>query len=136
MTKKPKTRKAPAPKASAPKTGAQPPGEPKRESEIRTLVARWRCYACQRTAIFSDQEYQASTAFTEAESERLIAIHNGEQQKIECRLATLDPKSMGDVTCLLDFVLKFSDGYMIEGTKNRHAYEYQKQPSGHLAGGN
>jgi len=108
MTKKPKTRKAPAAKASASKT-APAAVEPKRDvSEIRTLISRWRW-------LDADQAYQADCAATAEEGERLIAIHFDEQEEIESQLATLVPESFDDSRCLLGFVLENAEGRMLEG---------------------
>jgi hypothetical protein len=100
MTTKPKTRKAPAVKPATPKNGATvAPSEPKREvSEIRALVSRWKW-------LKADADYQATTADTEEKSERLIAIHDAEQEKIEENLATIVPQTFSDVYSLLDFLI-------------------------------
>jgi hypothetical protein len=97
MTTKPKTRKVPATKAATSTTG-----KPKREvSEIRTLVSRYKW-------LDADQNYQATTADTEQESELLIAIHFDEQEKIGRELATLIPESFWDACCLLGFATDLS----------------------------
>jgi hypothetical protein len=111
MTTKPKTRKAPATKPvavdPAPKKAN---GEPKREiSEIWRLVTRWHW-------LEADQEYQGSIADTESEWQRIIAIHNDEQRKIERKLATLIPENFEDVGTLLEFATKMGeDGSMVSG---------------------
>ena len=77
MTAKPKTRKAPSAKAIPKPAPKEANSEPKREvSEIGRLVSRWHW-------LEADQDYQ-SIAETEKESERLIAIHEDELEKIEC----------------------------------------------------
>jgi hypothetical protein len=98
MATKQKPHKAPAAKTVAPKRAAkEATGEPKREiSEIRRLVSRWRW-------LEADQAYQAATAPTNKDSERLITVHNDEQGEIEERLADLVPDDFYDVCCLLEF---------------------------------
>ena len=91
MTTKPKTRKAPVAKRAAPKAATkQASGEPKRKvSGIRNLVSRWHW-------LEADQTHCANIAQTEKESERLIAIHNNDQEEIESALAQVAPKSFLD----------------------------------------
>jgi hypothetical protein len=105
VTTEPKARK-PAEKASASalpsrRLGSAPKPASKEEnqseiSEIQRLVARWNWAE-------ADQLRQADMAPTEDESERLIAIHNDEQEKIEGQLAKLVPKSISEIRRLLEF---------------------------------
>lgn len=85
-------------------------------SEICRLVARWRfCEA--------DQTYQSLNAKTEEESERLIAIHNDEQKKIEARLTELAPESFRDIYELLELAIEFAQ----EGPMEPDAHVYMLQ---------
>jgi hypothetical protein len=114
MTTKPKTRKAPAAKRAAPKAATkQAPGEPKREvSGIRRFVSRWHW-------LEADQTHRANLAQTEKESERLVAIHNDEQEEIESLLAQVVPESFLDACCLLEFATERAEqgGCMADGSE-------------------
>jgi hypothetical protein len=41
--------------------------------------------------------------------DRLIKIHYGEQEKIERQLSKLAPKSLLDISCLLEFVIELDE---------------------------
>jgi hypothetical protein len=98
MTVKPKTRKAAAKRAAPKAATKQASGEPKREvSGIRNLVSRWHW-------LEADQKHRVNLAQTEKESERLIAIHNAEQESIEGALAQVIPANFLDACYLLEFV--------------------------------
>jgi hypothetical protein len=108
MSKKPersKSRKAPATERAAPaRTRKQTPGEPKRKvSEIRRFISRWHW-------LEADQTHRANLAKTEKESERLIAIHNDEQEAIESQLTTLVPTNYLDACYLLEFATVLAGG--------------------------
>jgi hypothetical protein len=110
MTTKPKTRKAPAKSAAPARARNQTPGEQKREvTDIRKLVSRWHW-------LEADQEHRANLAKTEDESEKLIAIHNDEQEAIESQLTTLVPANYFDACYLLEFATVLAGGAcMAEG---------------------
>lgn len=112
MTTKAKTGKTrkPAAKASAPKPAPATSENPREVSEIRTLVSRWRW-------LEADQEYQAQTADTEEKSEKLIIVHNDEQEKIEAALAALVPESMHDIYCLLGFIIERADQFSFQAAE-------------------
>ena len=104
MTIKRKTRKAPAKRAAPARTRKQTPGEQKREvTDIRKLVSRWHW-------LEADQAHRANLAKTEDESEKLIAIHNDEQEAIESQLTTLVPSNYFDACYLLEFVTVLAGG--------------------------
>ncbi len=104
MTTKQKIRK-PAAKPAKPKIAATvASSEPKREvSKIYALVSRWKW-------LKADADYQAATADTEEKSERLITIHDAEQEKIGEELATLIPETFWDAMKLLEFATKLAKG--------------------------
>jgi hypothetical protein len=110
MTIKRKTRKAPAKSAAPARARKQTPGEQKREvTDIRKLVSRWHW-------LEADQEHRANLAKTEDESEKLIAIHNDEQEAIESQLTTLVPANYFDACYLLEFATVLAEGAcMVDG---------------------
>jgi hypothetical protein len=110
MTTKPKTRKAPAKRAAPKAARKQAPGEQKREvTDVRKLVSRWHW-------LEADQEHRANIAKTEDESEKLITIHNDEQEEIESQLIALVPTNYLDACYLLEFATILAEGAcMAEG---------------------
>ncbi len=101
---KPKTRKAPA-KRAAPKIATkQASGEPKRMvSKICRLATRWRF-------LEAEEDYQATIAKTDEESDALICQHGDEQYEIEMELSRLIPQDFGDVRELLGFAIDMREG--------------------------
>src|SRR5262245_45098159 len=105
MTVKAKPRK-PAGKATP--AAPAPVGKPREKSEIEKLFTRYKW-------LEADRHFQAATASTEEEFDRLLGIHDSELDEIAKRLADLQPQTFQEAKWLLEYLLPSFTGVRGDG---------------------